>query len=69
MDAKHAVSARWIAKAIVEDLVTFLILFGAHNNKSLYSLIGDFFMIWRVIKDFKSNIMFSASFDYDIDII
>ena len=24
-------------------------------------------MIWRLIKDFKSNIMFNASFDYDID--
>ena len=24
-------------------------------------------MIWRLIKDFKSDIMFSAGFDYDID--
>ena len=24
-------------------------------------------MIWRLIKDFKSNIMFSACFDYDMD--
>ena len=32
-----------------------------------YSLIGDFFMIWRQIKDFKSDIVFSACFDYDID--
>ena len=23
-------------------------------------------MIWRLIKDFKSNTVFSASFDYDI---
>ena len=23
-------------------------------------------MIWRLIKDFKSDIVFSASFDYDI---
>ena len=29
-------------------------------------LIGDFFMIWRIIKDF-SDIMFSEGFDYDID--
>ena len=34
---------------------------------SLYSLIEDFFMILRLIKDFKSNVVFSASFDYDID--
>ena len=33
---------------------------------SLYSSIGDFFMIWRLIKDFKSNIVFSVGFDYDI---
>ena len=33
---------------------------------SLYSLIEDFFTIWRLIKDVKSNIVFSASFDYDI---
>ena len=26
-------------------------------------------MIWRLIKDFKSDIMFSAGFDYDIDTI
>ena len=24
-------------------------------------------MIWRVIKDFKSDIVFNACFDYDID--
>ena len=24
-------------------------------------------MIWRLIKDFKSDIVFSASFDYDLD--
>ena len=24
-------------------------------------------MTWRQIKDFKSNIVFSASFDYDVD--
>jgi hypothetical protein len=24
-------------------------------------------MIWRLIKDFKSDIVFSACFDYDID--
>ena len=34
---------------------------------SIDSLIGDFFMIWRLIKDFKSDIMFGAGFDYDID--
>ena len=34
---------------------------------SLYSLIRDFFMIWRLIKDFKSHVVFSAGFDYDID--
>ena len=33
---------------------------------SLYSSIGDFFMIWRLIKDFKSNVVFSVGFDYDI---
>lgn len=36
---------------------------------SLYLLIGDFFMIWRLIKDFKSGIVFNAGFDYDVDII
>ena len=36
-------------------------------NLSLYSLIGDLFMIWRQIKDFKSDVVFSAGFDYDID--
>ena len=35
--------------------------------QSLYSLIGDIFMIWRLIKDFKSDIVLSESFDYDID--
>ena len=25
-------------------------------------------MIWRLIKDFKFNIVFSACFDYDIDV-
>ena len=34
---------------------------------SLYLLIGDFFMNWRLIKDFKFDIVFSACFDYDID--
>ena len=34
---------------------------------SVSSLIGDFFMFWRLIKDFKSDIVFSACFDYDID--
>ena len=34
---------------------------------SLYSLIRDFLTIWKLINDFKSNIVFSASFDYDID--
>lgn len=34
---------------------------------SIYLLIGDFFIIWRLLKDFKSEIVFSASFDYDID--
>ena len=29
----------------------------------LYSLIEDFFMIWRLIKNFKSNTVFSADFD------
>ena len=24
-------------------------------------------MIWRLMKDFKSDIVFSACFDYDID--
>ena len=24
-------------------------------------------MIWRLIKDFKSDVVFSASFDYDKD--
>ena len=24
-------------------------------------------MIWRLIKDFKSDIVFNACFDYDID--
>ena len=37
------------------------------DDISLYSLIGDFFLIWRLIKDFKSDVMFSAGFDYDID--
>ena len=32
-----------------------------NSNRSLYSLIGDFFMFWTLIKDFKSNIIFSAS--------
>ena len=27
----------------------------------------DFPMIWRIIKDFKSDIVFSAGFDHDID--
>jgi hypothetical protein len=36
-----------------------------HAHKSLYSLIRDFFMIWRLIKD---DIMFGAWFDYDIDV-
>ena len=35
--------------------------------QSLYSLIRDIFMIWRLIKDFKSDIVLSESFDYDID--
>ena len=35
-------------------------------NISLYSLIGDCFMVCRLIKDFKSDVMFSAGFDYDI---
>jgi hypothetical protein len=34
---------------------------------SLYSLIGDFFIIWRLMNDFKSEIVFSADFDYDLD--
>ena len=33
---------------------------------SYYSLIEDFFMIWRPTKDFESDIVFSAGFDYDI---
>jgi hypothetical protein len=37
------------------------------SMSSLYSLIRDCFMIWRLIKDFKSDIVFSAGFDYDID--
>ena len=37
------------------------------HDLSLYSLIRDFFMIWRLIKDFKSYIVLSARFDYDID--
>ena len=40
---------------------------GFHIHLSLYSLIEDSFMIWRLIKDFKFDIMFSACFDYDID--
>ena len=35
---------------------------------SLYSLIIGFSMNWRLIKEIKSNIMFSACFDYDIDV-
>ena len=35
---------------------------------SLYSSIGDFFMIWRLIKNFKSNIVLSVGFDYDIGV-
>ena len=34
--------------------------------RSLYSLITNFFMTWRLIKGFKSDIMLSACFDYDI---
>ena len=37
------------------------------HTKSQYLLVGDFFMIWRLIKDFKSDIVFSVGFDYDID--
>ena len=37
------------------------------SSQSLYSLIGDFYLIRRLIKDFKSDIVFSAGFDYDID--
>jgi hypothetical protein len=33
---------------------------------SIYSLIGKNFIIWRLIKDFKSDSVFSAGFDYDI---
>jgi len=50
-----------------------LVLFFAEADKgdvddwSLYLLIVDSFMIWRLIKDFKSDIMFSACFAYDID--
>ena len=36
--------------------------------QSLYLLIRDSFKIWRLIKYFKSDIMLSTCFDYDIDI-
>ena len=41
--------------------------FKQKSKLSLYSLIGDFFMIWKLIKDSKSDVVFSASFDWDID--
>ena len=46
---------------------TSLVTYNA-NHTLLYSLIGDFFMIWRLVKDFKSNTVFSACFNYDIAI-
>ena len=51
-------------ESIEEDMVNNEL---QHVMLSLYSLIGDFFMIWRLIKDFKSDILFSACFDYDIN--
>ena len=30
--------------------------------------VGDFFMIWRLNKDFKFDIVFSACFDYNKDV-
>ena len=44
---------------------------GPHQSylRLVYLLIGDFFMIWRLIKDFKSDIVLSAGFDYDIDVL
>ena len=40
---------------------------GDVDDWSLYLLNVDFFMIRRLIKDFKSDIVFSACFAYDIN--
>ena len=55
------------SKSGVENMIESPPIYGGckHAHKSLYTLIRDFFMIWRLIKD---DIVFSACSDYDIDV-